>query len=146
MTKAGETIAKLADAVRSSMNFPDIPASDTFTIGQLSSHLGVSLRTLRFYEQSGLLRPTREGARRVYTNEDRLRLEVIVALREFEMSLTAIKMLMATVDGGGPNIEERIVAQFDQLLSQVLDANRMRIAELEGIDGRIDRARLAARA
>ena len=145
MSKAGETMTRLADSLRSAMNFPEIPPSDTFTIGQLSSHLGVSLRTLRFYEQSGLLRPTREGARRVYSNEDRLRLEVIVALREFEMSLTAIKTLMATVDGGGPNIEERIVTLFDQLLSQVLDANRTRMAELEGINGRIDRARTASR-
>lgn len=146
MTKAGETIARLADSLRRALKYPEIQASDGFTISQLSAHLGVSLRTLRFYEQSGLLCPTRAGARRVYSNDDRLRLEVIVALREFEMSLTAIKTLMATADGGGPNIEERIVMLFDQLLSEVCEANRVRMAELEGINGRIEQTRIAARA
>mgnify|MGYP001618729266 CR=1 FL=1 len=146
MSKSGEALARLADSLRPLMNYPDVPNSDTFTIGQLSSHLSVSLRTLRFYEQSGLLHPSRDGARRVYSDDDRLRLEVIVALREFEVSLTGIKALMATVDGGGPNIEDRIVALFDQLLSEVGEANRLRVAELEGINGRIERARVAMRA
>lgn len=144
MTKSGETIERLATSLRALMNLPDIVSSEAFTIGQLSTHLGVSLRTLRFYEQSGLLHPSREGARRVYSNEDRLRLEVIVGLREFEVSLAGIKGLMATVDGGGPNIEERILALYDQLLDDVARGNRLRVAELEGINERIERARTAA--
>lgn len=124
------------------MNFPETERRSTFAIGELASHLGVSLRTLRFYEQSGLLLPSREGARRVYSDDDRLRLEVIVALREFEVSLPGVKALMAAIDAGGPNLEERCLAMFDHLLTQVVEANRLRIAELEGINGRIDRLRL----
>ena len=144
MTKSGETIARLAGSLRMLMNLPDVASSDNFTIGQLATHLGVSLRTLRFYEQSGLLHPSRDGARRVYANEDRLRLEVIVGLREFEVALAGIKGLMATVDGGGPNIEERILALYDQLLADVAASNRLRMAELEGINERIERARSRA--
>lgn len=144
MTKSGETIERLAASLRALMNLPEVAPSDAFTIGQLSTHLGVSLRTLRFYEQSGLLHPMREGARRVYSNEDRLRLEVIVGLREFEVSLAGIKGLMTIVDGGGPNIEERILMLYDQLLDGVAQGNRLRVAELEGINERIDRARTAA--
>lgn len=141
MAKSVETLAELATALRPLMNFVDPAGDDSFTIGQLSSHLGVSLRTLRFYEQSGLLSPMREGARRIYSQDDRLRLEVIVALREFEVSLTGVKELMNVVDGGGPDLAARVHAQFDRLLEQVHDANRTRIAELEGINDRIDRAR-----
>lgn len=145
MTKSGETIERLAASLRPLMNFPEIPKSEAFTIGRLSSHLGVSLRTLRFYEQSGLLQPQRDGARRIYSDEDRIRLEVIVALREFEVSLAGIKALLATIDGGGPNVEDRIVALYDRLLADVSEANRIRIAELEGITQRIARARAGAK-
>jgi DNA-binding transcriptional MerR regulator len=144
MSKSGETIERLAASLRSLMNLPDVAPSDGFTIGELSTHLGVSLRTLRFYEQSGLLHPTRDGTRRVYSNDDRLRLEVIVGLREFEVSLAGIKSLMTVADGGGPNIEERILALYDQLLGDVAAGNRLRVAELEGINERIDRARHTA--
>lgn len=141
MTKSGETIERLAASLRPVMNFPEIATRDAFTIGQLSSHLGVSLRTLRFYEQSGLLHPARDGVRRVYCDEDRVRLEMVVALREFEVSLAGIKSLLAVIDGGGPNVEERIVALWDRLLAEVEEANRIRIAELEGINDRIARLR-----
>lgn len=141
MTKSAETLERLAEILRPLMNFDDLPADDTFTIGQLSSHLGVSLRTLRFYEQSGLLTPTRAGARRIYSGEDRRRLEVIVALREFEVSLNGVKALIAIIDSGAPNLEERALAQFDRLLADVHEANQTRIAELQGLNGRIERAR-----
>lgn len=140
MTKSAVTLERLADTLRPIMNFADLSAESNFTIGQLSSHLGVTLRTLRFYEQSGLLRPVRAGSRRIYSPDDRLRLEVIVALREFEVSLLNVKALMAIVDSGGPNIEERALALFDHMLGEISDTNRTRIAELEGINGRIDRA------
>lgn len=146
MTKSGETIERLAASLRVLMNFPDIERAESYSIGQLSSHLGVSLRTLRFYEQSGLLHPSREGARRIYAHEDRLRLEVIVALREFEVSLAGIKSLMQIVDGGGPNIEDRILMLYDQMLGEVAAANRLRVAELDGINQRIERARRIASA
>ena len=143
MSKAADSLSKLAATLRPLMNFVEDASATTFTIGQLSSHLGVSLRTLRFYEQSGLLQPARSGARRIYSTEDRDRLEVIVALREFEVSLTGVKALMTVADAGGPNIEERIRAQFDLLLGDVLTSNKTRIAELEGINDRIARAREA---
>lgn len=144
MGKAAETITKLAVSLRPLMNFDDVAEGSSYSIGQLASHLGVSLRTLRFYEQAGLLRPTREGLRRIYSEEDRERLEVIVTLREFEVSLPAIKSLMSTIDGGGPNIEDRIRDQFSSLLEVVRKSNLTRIAELEGINSRIDLVRSAA--
>lgn len=141
MTISADIMLRLAASLRPLMTFAELPNDTSFTIGQLSSHLGVSLRTLRFYEQSGLLSPARAGARRVYSAEDRFRLEVIVVLRAFEVSLTAIKAWMAVVDANGPNVEARTRAQLDALLSEVLEGNRARIAELEVINARIERAR-----
>ena len=49
-----------------------------FTIGQLAREFGLTLRTLRFYEDRGLISPTREGSTRLYSQRDRARLATIV--------------------------------------------------------------------
>ena len=49
-----------------------------FSIGDLAREYGVSLRTLRFYEDRGLLSPRREGTSRFYDGADRARLALIL--------------------------------------------------------------------
>ena len=49
-------------------------AAGEATIGEMAAEFGVSLRTLRFYEDRRLLRPRREGNTRLYGATDRLRL------------------------------------------------------------------------
>jgi DNA-binding transcriptional MerR regulator len=123
------------------MDFEPIEAAETYTIGQLSAHLRVSLRTLRFYEQSGLLAPSREGLRRLYSHDDLERLEVMVTLRELEVSLTAIKSLMAIVDGDGRAGEHEVMERLEGILADLAEDNRARIVELERINARITDAR-----
>jgi DNA-binding transcriptional MerR regulator len=123
------------------MDFEPIETAETYTIGQLSTHLRVSLRTLRFYEQSGLLAPSREGLRRLYSHDDLERLEVMVTLRELEVSLTAIKSLMALVDGDGRAGEREVMDRLEGVLSDLTEDNRARIGELERINARISEAR-----
>ncbi len=48
-----------------------------YSISDLAHEFGLTLRTLRFYEAKGLLRPARVGSRRVYRESDRKRLEQI---------------------------------------------------------------------
>ena len=50
----------------------------TYTIGDLASEFNVTTRTIRFYEEKGLLDPRREGSRRVYSPSDRTRLRLIL--------------------------------------------------------------------
>ena len=54
----------------------DVPPT-TFTVGQLAADLGVTTRTLRFYEEAGIVSPARSasGAARVYDARDRARLD-----------------------------------------------------------------------
>ncbi|WP_187294316.1 MerR family transcriptional regulator, partial [Methylobacterium sp. B1] len=53
--------------------------SDTlYTVTQLAKDLGVTARTVRFYEDKGLLTPQRAGNTRVYTHRDRARLILIL--------------------------------------------------------------------
>ena len=48
-----------------------------FTIRQLAERFDVTSRTLRYYEQEGLLSPRRDGAKRLYSKADKARLELI---------------------------------------------------------------------
>ena len=50
----------------------------TWTITELAREYAVTLRTLRHYEDLGLLHPERVGTRRVYRQRDRVRLELIL--------------------------------------------------------------------
>lgn len=141
MSKTKKLATKVIDRLRPIMKFAPIAERSTHTIGQLSSHLRVSLRTLRFYEQTGLLAPGRDGLRRLYTRDDLERLEVIVTLRELEVSLTAIKALMAMIDGDERSSEEETMARVETILAELARDNRARIEELEQINARIEQAR-----
>ena len=71
-------------------------------IGDLAAEFGITLRTLRFYEDRGLLAPERQGTRRLYTDADRDRLARILQLTRFDFSLAEIARLL-TLD---PRSEE----------------------------------------
>ncbi len=140
MAKSSVLIGKVAARLEPVMNFETIDGQQSYTIGQLSSHLRVSLRTLRFYEQAGLLSPDRDGLRRLYSQDDRVRLEVIVTLREFEVSLTAIKSLMSATDGDGRSSERDVMMQVESILAGLEAENLARIEELRRINAQIEDA------
>lgn len=128
-------VSEVAGRLSQIMDFGELVEQDFYTIGQLSDYLKVSLRTLRFYEQSGLLRPVREGNRRLYTRRDLDQLRVIVTLRDLEGSLGAIKALMTKVkDLDDP---KAVGSQIEGLLTTISTANHARIAELTELNGRI---------
>lgn len=66
------------------------------TIGELARQAGVSAQTLRHYDQLGILRPTATSPAgyRLYTEEDRGRLELIRALRALDLDLDTINRLL----------------------------------------------------
>ena len=59
----------------------------TYSIGDLASEFEVTTRTIRFYEEKGLLEPRREGTRRVYSPTDRTRLRLILRGKRLGLSL-----------------------------------------------------------
>ncbi|MFQ5764500.1 MAG: MerR family DNA-binding transcriptional regulator, partial [Rhodospirillales bacterium] len=48
--------------------------SETYGIAELAREFDITTRTIRFYEDKGLLQPVRKGQRRVYAPRDRVRL------------------------------------------------------------------------
>ncbi len=62
----------------------------TFTIGDLAREFGVTHRTLRFYEDKGLVSPRRRGLARIYSRRDRARLKLVILGKKVGFSLTEI--------------------------------------------------------
>ena len=62
-------------------------ASNRYTISELAEEFGVTTRTIRFYEEKGLLTPLRDGQRRIYRRADRTRLKLILRGRRLGFSL-----------------------------------------------------------
>src|SRR6201986_5468382 len=87
-------------------------AQPELTISQMSRVFGVSLRTLRFYEDRGLIKPRREGNARYYRATDRIRMEMILKGKKLGFTLTEIQDL---IGGKGTtetaDLEEQLNAQ-----------------------------------
>lgn len=72
--------------------------STTFTISELAREFGVTTRTIRFYEDQGLLSPTREGINRVFSPRDRVRLKLALRGKRLGFSLAEIRELFELYD------------------------------------------------
>jgi DNA-binding transcriptional MerR regulator len=66
-------------------------SSQTYGIGELAEEFGVTSRTLRLYEEEGLLNPRRDGTRRIYGERERVRLRLILRGKRLGWSLSEIK-------------------------------------------------------
>lgn len=96
---------------------PEAVAERSWTVGELADELGVTTRTLRFYEAQGLLSPARNGSARSYTARDRARLRLILRGRRFGMSLSEIAAIVDMYDGAASS-ERR---QLETLLHRLGD-------------------------
>jgi DNA-binding transcriptional MerR regulator len=96
----------------------------TFTIGDLAKEFGVTLRTLRFYEDMDLIHPRRQGLNRLYGRRDRARLKLILLGKKVGFPLGEIKEMLALYDlrdGDGRQLEmalRRFSEQIDVLKGQ----------------------------
>jgi len=72
--------------------------SETFTISELASEFGVTTRTIRFYEDQGLVSPTRQGTARVFSSRDRVRLKLALRGKRLGFSIAEIRDLFELYD------------------------------------------------
>ncbi|MFV0275766.1 MAG: MerR family transcriptional regulator, partial [Parahaliea sp.] len=59
----------------------------TYSISDLAGEFGVTTRTIRFYEEKGLVHPRRDGQKRLYSPADRVRIKLILRGKRIGMSL-----------------------------------------------------------
>ncbi len=99
----------------------------TYSIGELAREFDVTLRSIRFYEDQGLLQPTRIGTTRVFSRRDRARLSLICRGKRLGFSLKIIKTFLDLYNG-----DERNEQQMRFLLDKA--AERIKVLEQQRID------------
>ena len=100
-----------------------------FTISDMASLYNVSLRTLRFYEDKGLIFPRRQGTARYYSANDRIRLELILKGKRLGFSLSEIHNLIASRTTASPDNETAdlvVSLNSDQVAAQIAHLERQR--------------------
>jgi DNA-binding transcriptional MerR regulator len=122
--QAGEAVPSNDDAVSDSQ--------EEFTrIGEMAKTFGVTLRTLRFYEDKGLISPKRDGSTRLYTHRDKARLKLILLGRKVGFSLRDVKQIMDLYDPTGSNTKQ---------LRLTIDKSEKQLARLQKQRAAIDEA------
>ena len=108
----------------------------SYSITDLAEEFGVTSRTIRFYEDKGLVEPERQGLTRIYSRSDRARLKLILRGRRLGFSLQEIKKM---IDLYNPEVEpteqlnytlQKCEEQLEKLKVQRQDINEA-ISELE---------------
>ncbi|MBX9810577.1 MAG: MerR family DNA-binding transcriptional regulator [Burkholderiales bacterium] len=70
----------------------------TYTISDLAKEFEVTTRTIRHYEEQGLISPRREGTNRIFSNRDRVRLKLALRGKRLGFSLSDIRELFELYD------------------------------------------------
>ncbi|KHD25714.1 MerR family transcriptional regulator [Vibrio caribbeanicus] len=71
---------------------------EKFKISELAKEFGITTRSIRFYEDVGLIEPERKGTMRLYQRRDKIRLKLILRGKRLGFSLAEIKELFALYD------------------------------------------------
>jgi DNA-binding transcriptional MerR regulator len=101
------------------------PGDKTWRIGELADQTGLSVRTLRHYDEVGLLVPSSRNAagHRRYTEPDVRRLHQAMALRGFGLSLGEVRQVL---DGVGTDPQELLRRQLVQVEDRIDVAQQLR--------------------
>jgi DNA-binding transcriptional MerR regulator len=114
----------------------------TWSISDLAEEFQVTPRTIRFYEDQGLLAPHREGLTRVYNHRDRARLRLICRGKRLGFSLAEIKDFLDLYEVDDRQIEQMKFAlkrarDRRQALERQLEDVRQALVELADLDRQI---------
>lgn len=108
-----------------------------YRIGKISELTGLTLRTIRYYEEQGLLTARRtSGGQRYYTDQDVVYIKRIIELKELGFSIDEIKHIvkMKSIDESGDERRRELLRQYRSKLSEDLEKKKKlesHIQELE---------------
>lgn len=122
-----------------------MPDTTHFTISELAKEFDVTSRTIRFYEEKGLLSPVRNGQHRIYNKADRVRLELILRGKRAGLSLDESREIIDMYAPGSSNerqyrfLLDKVNVKQAQLERQMDDIQQL-IAGLQEVRGRCEKA------
>lgn len=88
----------------------------TWTISELAQEFSITPRTLRFYEDQGIVSPKRDGRNRVYLARDRTRLKLALRGKRLGLQLSDILSLINMYDGPGATTAQ--LRHYQQVLEK----------------------------
>lgn len=115
------------------MNMIKKASQANYSISDLSKEFDITTRSIRFYEDQGLLAPTRRGQTRVYNQRDRVRLKLILRGKRLGFSLAETGRLFELYDADKSSatqlasMMELIAKKKDDLKQQLDDINAVLI-------------------
>ena len=117
----------------------DMKTGKRYTISQLASYAGVSTRTLRYYDQIGLLSPAarEQNTYRTYRESELLRLQQILFFRELSFDLESIKAILQNPDFDLPTALEQHRRNLELKARQTLELIQTIDKTIESLKGTI---------
>ena len=107
------------------LTHPNRMTEPTYTITELSREFDVTPRTIRHYEEQGLITPLRDGQQRVYSKRDRIRLKLTLRGKRLGLSLAEIADIINLYDSSpdpGPQLVKAL--SLMQVRRQALEQQR----------------------
>jgi DNA-binding transcriptional MerR regulator len=103
--------------------------TDLHTISELAEEFEITTRTIRFYEDEGLLRPKRNGRQRIYSKRDYVRLKLILRGKRLGLSLREISDIIELYDS-----DQGELSQLDSFLQSIRERRTILKQKREDID------------
>ena len=109
------------------------PTSSAYRIGEVAAKVGLTERTIRYYEERGLLESVKrlDGGQRVYTDDDVRRLKFILKLKVLGLTLAEMQELETLY--GRHRTNARVLPRLIELLEAHLATTKERIGELTAL-------------
>ena len=109
------------------------PTRSTYRIGEVAAQVGLTERTIRYYEERGLLESVKrlDGGQRVYTDDDVRRLKFILKLKVLGLSLADMQELETLY--GRHRTNAKVLPRLIELLDSHLATTKERIGELTAL-------------
>ena len=104
-------------------------AEKTHTISELSREFGITTRTIRYYEEKGLIHPRREGQTRLYSTADRVRIKLLLRGKRIGMT---IEECVSVIDLYDPNNNN--ATQLQALVATVQERRAALLQQKADID------------
>ena len=103
--------------------------TDLHTISELAEEFEITTRTIRFYEDEGLLRPKRNGRQRIYSKRDYVRLKLILRSKRLGLSLREISDIIELYDS-----DQGELGQLESFLQSIRERRIILKQKREDID------------
>ena len=103
--------------------------SRQYNISELASEFDITTRSIRFYEEKGLLQPTRNGQTRIYTAADRTKLRLILRGKRLGLSLEESRDIIEMYDPQRDNSP-----QLQRLIDKIREKREMLQRQLRDIE------------